>query len=208
MNSLRQRLFRMVSVAALSLTIFSFASTCLGFPQLLSPSDPTVPLPAGANGDSISPSLSPDGRFVLFSSLANNLVTNDNGYLRLDVFLRDRGSNSTVLISPNFRGNGGGNGNSLAGNISTNGRYAVFQSDAGDLLPGDTNGVTDIFVRDTQLATNLLVSVAADGSWGNGPSTSPIMTPRMAAGWPPSVPPPISFRTSPTEYPTSTFVIW
>ena len=82
-----------------------------------------------------------------------------------------------MLVSANCYGTGGGNNHSLAGSVSTNGRYAVFQSDASDLLPGDTNGVTDIFVRDLQAATNILVSVATDGSWANGASTSPVMTP-------------------------------
>jgi len=61
--------------------------------------------------------------------------------------------------------------------VSTNGRYVLYESDASDLLPGDTNGVTDVFVRDLQLATNILVSVAADGSWGNGASAEAVMTP-------------------------------
>jgi Tol biopolymer transport system component len=137
----------------------------------------TLPLPAGGNGDSVAPWISADERFVLFSSSASDLVSGDNGQLGLDVFLRDRNSNTTVLVSVNFSGTGGGNGNSLAGQVSTNGRYAVFQSDASDLLPGDTNGVSDIFVRDLQTGSNLLVSVAADGSWGSGASTDPVMTP-------------------------------
>ena len=129
------------------------------------------------NGDSVAPWISADGRFVLFSSSASDLVPDDNNQLGVDVFLRDRASNTTVLVSANFSGAGGGNGNSLAGQVSTNGRYAVFQSDASDLLPGDTNGVSDIFVRDLQTGSNILVSVAADGSWGNGVSTDPVMTP-------------------------------
>ena len=121
--------------------------------------------------------ISADGRFVLFSSSANNLVPGDNSQLGLDIFLRDRASNTTVLVSANFSGTGGGNGNSVCGQVSTNGRYVVFQSDATDLLPGDTNGVSDIFVRDLQTGTNILVSVASDGTWANGASTDPVMTP-------------------------------
>ena len=150
---------------------------CTGSMQSASVRNTTLPLPAGGDGDSMAPWISADGRFVLFSSSANDLVPGDNSQLGLDVFLRDRSSNITVLVSANFSGTGGGNGNSLAGQVSANGRYAVFQSDASDLLPGDTNAVSDIFVRDLQTGSNILVSVAADGSWGNGASTDPVMTP-------------------------------
>ena len=145
--------------------------------QAVSSRNPNLPLPAGGNADSVSPVISADGRFVLFSSSANNLVPGDNGRLGLDIFLRDRASNTTALVSANFSGTGGGNGNSTAGQVSTNGRYVVFQSDASDLIAGDTNGISDIFVRDLQAGTNILVSVAGDGSWANGASTDPVMTP-------------------------------
>jgi Tol biopolymer transport system component len=157
--------------------LFAVPHLCAGQVQSASARNPMLPLPAGANGDSAAPWISADGRFVLFSSSASDLVPNDNNQLGVDVFLHDRNSNTTMLVSANFSGTGGGNGNSLAGQLSTNGRYAVFQSDASDLLPGDTNGVNDIFARDLQTGSNLLVSVAADGSWGNGASTDPVMTP-------------------------------
>ena len=157
--------------------LFAVPHLCASPMQSASVRGANLPSPAGGNGDSVAPAMTADGRFVLFSSSANNLVPGDNSQLGLDVFLRDRGSNTTVLVSANFSSTGGGNGNSLAGQVSTNGRYAVFQSDASDLLPGDTNGVSDIFVRDLQAASNILVSVAADGSWGNGASTDPVMTP-------------------------------
>jgi Tol biopolymer transport system component len=121
--------------------------------------------------------LSPDGRWVLFSSAANNLVTGGNNRFALNLYLRDRASNTTVLVSANLSGTGGGNASSMYGQISTNGRYVVFQSDATDLLPGDTNGVTDVFVRDVLTGSNILVSVATDGGWANGPSAEPTITP-------------------------------
>lgn len=145
--------------------------------QPVSARNANLPLPGGGNGDSVSPAISADGRFVLFSSSANNLVPGDNGQLGLDVFLRDRASNTTTLVSANFSGTGGGNGNSTSGQASTNGRYVAFQSDSSDLIAGDTNGVSDIFVRDLQAGTNILVSVASDGGWANGASTDPVMTP-------------------------------
>ena len=139
--------------------------------------NPAVPPPSGGNGDSVGAKISRDGRFVLFSSSANNLTPNGNSQMGLNVFLRDRASNTLTLISVNAAGNGGGNGSSYSSQMSTNGRFVAFESDASDLRRGDTNGVTDVFVRDLQAGTNLLVSVAADGSWGNGASTDPVITP-------------------------------
>ena len=144
--------------------------------QLISSRNPAVALPIGANGDSVAPAMTPDGRFVLFESTANNLVTNGGGHYAVNLFLRDRTANATVLISVNLNGVGG-NGPSTSGQVSTNGRYVVFQSSASDLLAGDTNDASDIFVRDTLTGSNILVSVAIDGGFGNGQSTDPVMTP-------------------------------
>ena len=132
--------------------------------------------PAGGNGPSVSPQITPDGRFILFASGASDLVTNRTDSFALNLFLRDRASNATVLVSANGSG-AGGNGDSPSGQVSTNGRFVVFQSDASDLVAGDTNGVTDIFLRDLQSGTTTLVSSVADGGLANGASTSPAITP-------------------------------
>jgi Tol biopolymer transport system component len=166
--------FPFVVMMALGLMV---SSACGGSPQILSQPYSSVSLSVAGNGDSVSPWISPDGRFVLFSSHAVDLVTNDNGYIGQNVFLCDRSSNTITLVSANVSGTGGANGTSLGGQVSTNGRYALFASDATDLLPGDTNGFSNVYVRDLQSATNILVSVATDGTFGNGPSTDPVMTP-------------------------------
>jgi Tol biopolymer transport system component len=145
--------------------------------QLLSVRESSMTQPAGGSGNSVAPWISADGRFVLFSSSANDLVSDDNGQLGLDIFLRDRASNTTVLVSANFSGTGGGNGSSMSGMISTNGRYVVFESVASDLVPGDTNGVSDIFVRDLLTGTNQLVSVATNGGPADNASSDAVMTP-------------------------------
>ncbi len=145
--------------------------------QLLSARNPAVFFPAGGNGNSVSPVLTPDGRFVLFTSSADDLVPGGNSYFSLNLFLRDRASNTTVLVSANQNGTGGGNGSSINGMVSTNGRWVVFQSEASDLRAGDTNGATDIFVRDLQTGSNILVSVAMGGAWANGASQDAVMTP-------------------------------
>jgi Tol biopolymer transport system component len=145
--------------------------------QLLSARDQAIVLPVGGNGDSAGPGISGNGRFVVFSSSANDLATNANGPFGLNVFLRDRSRNTTLLISANSSDTRGGNGDSILGQVSSYGRFVAFQSDASDIVAGDTNGVSDIFLRDTFTGTTRLISVAANGGFGNGASTEPIMTP-------------------------------
>ena len=145
--------------------------------QLLSGRNTSVPLPAGGDGDSIAPVITPDGRYVAFASLANDLTPGGNDRFALNVYLRDRTAGTTVLVSPNMNGNGGGNDHSIPFQVSTNGQFVLFQSDASDLVANDTNRVTDIFMRDVTSGTTTLLSVAPDGSPGSGASTDPIMTP-------------------------------
>jgi hypothetical protein len=90
--------------------------------------------------------LSGDGRFVAFQSAATNLVQGDtNGWP--DVFVRDRQNGTTERISV---GPGGAQGNNGSGylSISADGRWVEFYSRDSNLVPGDTNGVDDIFVAD------------------------------------------------------------
>jgi len=106
-----------------------------------------------AAGDDYSddPWLSGDGRFVTFSSIAGNLVAGDTNATR-DVFLRDRLHGTTVRSG---LGSGGAQGDnaSLLGTISADGRWVAFQGYATNLVPGDTNGWADIFVRDVDATT-------------------------------------------------------
>src|SRR5581483_9023283 len=146
--------------------------------QLISIRNPSFARPAaGGNGDSVSPVLTPDGNFVLFLSTANDLTLNGNNQLRTDLYVRNRLLGVTLLASPSISGIGGGNNDSALGMISTNGRYVVFASDASDLVSNDTNGATDIFLRDLQAGTTTLISVSTNGTVGSGSSTAPFMTP-------------------------------
>src|ERR1035437_1810679 len=165
-----------VAVWFLAMTIFVPLANAVPV-QLLSARNPSVPLPAGGDDNSAVPGLSPDGRFVVFTSAANDLVPSGNSVYALNVFLRDRASNTTVLASGNLNGTGGGNGNSMLGQVSTNGQFVVFQSDASNLVPNDTNWVTDIFVSDLVAGTTTLVSVSTNGGSANGASTDPVITP-------------------------------
>ena len=109
-----------------------------------------------------------DGRFVVFSSTSANLVAGDTNGVS-DVFLRDRQSGTTVRVSVDSNGTEA-LGHSGGGRITSDGRFVVFFSDAPNLAAGDTNGATDVFLRDLQSGTTELVSLADDGSRGNGPS--------------------------------------
>ncbi|HXR45952.1 MAG TPA: hypothetical protein VN784_00800 [Candidatus Limnocylindrales bacterium] len=154
------------------------------FIELISQRDGSLPPIAGGGGSSQMPMVSADGRYVLFVSTANNLALMSNGapmaastLLNLNVFLRDRASNTTTLISVNLTGTGGGNGNSLPVGISTNGQFVLFESDADNLVANDTNNARDIFVRDLVNGATTLVSVNTNGWSGSGESRDPAMTP-------------------------------
>jgi Tol biopolymer transport system component len=144
--------------------------------QLISARLAALPLPASGNRASVDPLISSDGRFVLFESTADNLLPGTGGQVWLQVYLRDRASNTTTLVSVNLNGFGG-NGHSTYGGMSADGRYVVFQSDASDLVAGDKNRATDIFVRDLVAETTVRASVSTSGIEGNGVSTSPVITP-------------------------------
>jgi Tol biopolymer transport system component len=123
------------------------------------------------NSDSYDPSISADGRYVAFRSSARNLVSGDtNGYA--DIFVYDTVANTTRIVSVDDNGIQG-NGDSYAPSISADGRYVAFQSDARNLVNGDTNGYPDIFVYDTVANTTRIVSVDDNGTQGNGESYFP-----------------------------------
>ena len=135
----------------------------------------------GGNGDSYAPIITPDGRYVLFASTANNLVpTNSDGPVTLrtsvNVFMRDRLSGTTTLVSVSTAG-GGADGSSWPTGISTNGQYALFESSADNLAPGCSNDIYNIFVRDLVNNVTTLVSVSTNGVGGNGKSYGSAITP-------------------------------
>ena len=121
-----------------------------------------------ANGQSYYPAISSDGRYVAFSSYATNLVPGDtNGYG--DVFVRDRQSATTERVSVDSAG-AQGDAESEFPSISADGRYVVFTSDSTNLVHADTNGYSDVFVRDRQNATTQRVSVNTGNVQANGDS--------------------------------------
>ena len=115
-------------------------------------------------------SISKNGRYVAFFSPSSNLVSGDTNGER-DVFVHDRQTGVTERVSVDSSGNQGNDGSSL-GTISIDGRYVLFVSRATNLVPGDTNGVSDTFVHDRVLGVTERVSVDSSGNQGNGESTS------------------------------------
>lgn len=129
--------------------------------------------PLQATGASTFPSISADGRYVAFESLAENLVgPGQDTNLKSDIFVRDRTLDVTERASVAL----GGfptqpDGDSNKPSISADGRYVAFFSFATNLVAGDTNGVADVFLYDRQLAVpTQRVSVGPGGVQGNGAS--------------------------------------
>src|SRR5438445_720745 len=144
------------------------------------------------------PALSADGRFVAFVSFATNLVASDtNG--ATDVFVHDRQTGTTERVSVASDGDGGNaasagrpppahdrqtattgrvsvNGFGAGPALSADGRFVAFHSTGSNLVAGDTNGATDVFVHDRQTGTTERVSGASDGTQGNDASAGPALS--------------------------------
>lgn len=132
------------------------------------------------NGSSGASSISADGRFVVFASNSSDLVANDTNFNGTDIFLRDTQTDTTTLISVNRAGTGSGNSYSGGGSINAAGRFVVFSSTASDLVANDPNGNgSDLFIRDTQSGTTILLSdyVGGTGSSLDGTFSDVVMSP-------------------------------
>ena len=126
-------------------------------------------------------SVSADGRYVAFDSVADNLVPDDENHAT-DVFVRDRRTGKTRLVS------GGLNGLPAVGvpvdgchlsfspAISANGRYVAFLSVATNLVMGDTNAIADVFVHDMKAQVTLRVSVKSGGAQAGTPALDTVMS--------------------------------
>ena len=136
---------------------------------------------SGAYG-SFGPSISADGRFVAFTSHASNLVPGDtNGgpnYFDTtpDIFVHDRQTGITERVSVDSSGNQANGGSWSMPSISGDGRYVAFTTWASNLVPGDTNGLHDIFVHDRQTGVTERVSVDSSGNQANNFSDWPTIS--------------------------------
>lgn len=145
-----------------SVLIFDNEVSASGALDLLSATDTNLPPEAG-DDDSLKSSVSADGRYVVFSSDAGNLVSTDQNSSR-DVFVRDLLTQTTALVSRRTGSSSSGNGASEGALISGNGRYVVFSSYASIFDDEDDNSTQDVFVRDLVGLTTTLVSRNVTGT--------------------------------------------
>lgn len=131
----------------------------------------------GANNHSSDPVISADGSTVVFFSYASDLVDGDDNGLP-DYFKVDPGSGEITRVNVSSDGDGddgsgGRNFRATRAALSETGRYVAFASAAVNLVEGDRNGQTDVFVHDCDTATTVRVSVASGGAESDGASLSP-----------------------------------
>jgi len=126
---------------------------------------------AEADADSFGLALSANGRYVAFGSAATNLVQGDTNGVA-DIFLHDNQNGLTTLVSVDSNGFQA-DLDCYEPSISADGRFVAFSSAATNLVAGDTNGVSDVFVQDRQSGYTIRVSVDASGAEGNASSSMP-----------------------------------
>ena len=133
---------------------------------------------SGALGDgySTNPTISADWIYVVFESMATNLVSGDTGG-NLDVFIRDIKNSTTVRVSTNVSGNGA-NGWSQQADVSSDGQFVVFASDATNLVSSPVTSTSDNRIYQKNMKTGLvqLISQSASGSLANSSSYYPVMS--------------------------------
>lgn len=125
----------------------------------------------GGSGPEGGPSISGNGRYVVFTSGAGNLAADDDNWVP-DVFIHDcvTGATSRVSLSSSGAEGEAASGENVAGAVSSDGRYVAFTSAAANLVANDTNSALDVFVRDRQTSKTTRVSLAGNGTQGGGDS--------------------------------------
>ncbi len=132
----------------------------------------------GVKGSGRESTISADGRYVAFSSDSPNLDP-DDGDFTPDIYVRDLRTNETALVSRASGASGAkSNAGSFSPSISGDGRYVAFSSRATNLDPDDSDGTDDVYLRDLQANTTILISRAdgAGGAKGNQESVSPAIS--------------------------------
>ena len=126
-------------------------------PKILSVApDGTTP----ARGECLEPALDETGRYLVFTSIATNLVQGTSPFIS-QVFVRDLQTGTTRLVSLASDGRSPGNQSSRSPTISANGRHVLFWSRATNLIDDDTNGSGDFFVRDLYTGTTQIIGRTA-----------------------------------------------
>jgi len=129
-------------------------------------------------GSSFQPVISDDGRWVAFESRSTNLTVPGAVTTNRKVFLHDRQTHTTTLISTNHLGAAPADKDSTAAAISGDGHWTAFFSDADDLVAGDNNQTADVFLRDNQ--TGALRRISSHAGWHGGlarTASKPLLSP-------------------------------
>ena len=124
---------------------------------------------APSPSDVYSPTISGNGRYVAFASSGTQFGAPTNGLQQ--VFRWDAQTDTIELVSADAAGSAGVS-TSNSPSMSNNGRYVAFTSVAGNLVPGDTNGLTDVFVKDMVTGDILRASVDSAGNPATASSSS------------------------------------
>jgi Tol biopolymer transport system component len=183
MQTVRLTLYPLPVCLLLCLTLL--AAGCSGGDQKVETRTVVVgpPIEQG-NANSSQPQISADGRFVVFTSEATNLLKSPT--LGRAIFIRELESGVVTLVSSSSAGEEG-NGDSESPSVSADGRYVVFESGASDLVEGDVNescisaggtntNCMDVFMKDTQSGATTLVSSDSAGVQGDGHSQRPAIS--------------------------------
>jgi Tol biopolymer transport system component len=121
-----------------------------------------------ADGASQEPAISADGNFITFVSVATNLAPGASGG-SMQAFVKNLLTGEVMLASASSQGVEGDDSSEKTV-ISADGRFVAFSSNASNLVPGDTNGTLDVFLRDIASGSLIRVSEGPQGQEGNGPS--------------------------------------
>jgi Ca2+-binding RTX toxin-like protein len=124
-----------------------------------------------ANNDSNDFVISQDGTKVAFYSTASNLVANDTNYAG-DIFVKDLTTGVLTRVSTDSNG-GQSNGAAYGPLFSPDGTKIAFYGPASNLVPGDTNGFWDLFVKDLNTGAITRVSTTSSGAQANGSTLTP-----------------------------------
>jgi Tol biopolymer transport system component len=122
---------------------------------------------AQADNSSFLSVFSPDGREIAFESGASNLVGNDTNGAQ-DIFVKDLASGAITRISVAADG-AEANSGSFGPTFSPDGTKIAFASSASNLVAGDTNGATDLFVKDLASGAVTRAGIAVDGAGAFSP---------------------------------------
>ena len=127
----------------------------------------------GSSGFLSGPAISADGRFVAFDSTATNLLAGGN--LPFNIFVHDRQTGATEVVSVSSNGKQA-NDLSSSPDLSADGRFVAFDSDATNLVNGDRNNITDVFRHDRVIGETIRVSVTSDGQEASASSHAPAIS--------------------------------